>query len=114
MDNKRNGSQPSYGLIGACRCLRPGVSSPTVREGGIRKQVLPYVQATDTSHAIASRNNVTLVKLFAAMVVVLSLFVSVFAQANRAGASTTTSAQDAQAIKITRSGSQPSQQAPAE
>jgi 4-carboxymuconolactone decarboxylase len=52
--------------------------------------------------------------LFAATVISLSLLASASAQANRAGTGAVTSAQDAQAIKITRSGSQPSQQAPAE
>ncbi|MBK9314405.1 MAG: carboxymuconolactone decarboxylase family protein [Acidobacteria bacterium] len=51
-----------------------------------------------------------------ATVIALSLFVSAFAQANQAGAgaATSASAQDSQAIKITRSGSQPSRPAPAE
>jgi 4-carboxymuconolactone decarboxylase len=59
-------------------------------------------------------------KLLVATAITLSLFVSASAQtkqagaASGAGAATNPSVQDAQTIKITRSGSRPSQQAPAE
>ena len=59
-------------------------------------------------------------KLLAAMVISLSLLASASAQTNQAGAvsgtgaATSASVQDAQTINITRSGSQPSRQAPAE
>src|SRR5687767_9735146 len=59
-------------------------------------------------------------KLFVATTITLALFASAFAQTNQAGAASGTNAatnasvQDAQTIKITRSGSQPSQQAPTE
>ena len=59
-------------------------------------------------------------KLLAATVVSLSLLASASAHANQAGAasgsgaSSTASVQDAQTITITRSGSQPSRQGPAE
>jgi 4-carboxymuconolactone decarboxylase len=59
-------------------------------------------------------------KLFAATVISLSLLASASAQTSQSGAasgtsmSTSVSGQDAQTIKITRSGSQPSRQAPAE
>ena len=59
-------------------------------------------------------------KLLAATVVSFSLFASASAQTNQGGtvsgtgAATSASVQDAKSIKITRSGSQPSRQAPAE
>jgi hypothetical protein len=59
-------------------------------------------------------------KLLTATVISLSLLASASAQTNQAGAvsgtgaATSASVQDAQTIKITRSGSQPSRQAPAE
>ncbi len=59
-------------------------------------------------------------KMFAATVISLSLLASASAQTNQTGgasgtgATTSASVQDAQTIKITRSGSQPSRQAPAE
>jgi 4-carboxymuconolactone decarboxylase len=62
----------------------------------------------------------TKMNLFAATVMSLSLLALASAQTNQAGAgartgaATSASVQDAQTIKITRSGSQPSQQAPAE
>jgi 4-carboxymuconolactone decarboxylase len=61
-----------------------------------------------------------IIKLLAATAITLSLFASASAQTNRAGAvsgtgaATGASTQDSQTIKITRSGSQPSRQAPAE
>ncbi len=63
---------------------------------------------------------VTKMKLFAATVVSFSLFASASSLINQegkvsgTGAVTSASVQDAQKIKITRSGSQPSRQAPAE
>jgi len=62
----------------------------------------------------------TKMRLLAATVMSLSLLASASAQTNQAGAASGTDAapaapvQDAQAIKITRSGSQPSRQGPAE
>jgi 4-carboxymuconolactone decarboxylase len=62
----------------------------------------------------------TKMQLFAATVISLSLLAWASAQTNQAGtasgtgAATSASAQDSQTIKITRSGSQPSRQAPAE
>jgi len=56
-------------------------------------------------------------KLLAATVILLSLFASISAQANQAGAASRSGAasvQDSQTIKITRSGSQPSRKGPAE
>ncbi len=59
-------------------------------------------------------------KLLAATVISFSLFASAYAQANQAGvasgsgAAPVASVQDSQTIKITRNGSQPSRQAPAE
>jgi 4-carboxymuconolactone decarboxylase len=53
-------------------------------------------------------------KLLAATVISLSLFASASAQTNQAGAAPGSGVQDSQTIKITRSGSQPSRQGPAE
>ena len=52
--------------------------------------------------------------LFAAIAISLSLFASAFAQSNQTGATPSAPAQDSQAIKIARRGSQPSRQGPAE
>lgn len=76
-------------------------------------------------HSAVERGfSVTLMRLFAAIAISLSLLASASAQTNaqtnQAGAASGTgtassaSAHDSQAIKITRSGSQPHQQAPAE
>ncbi len=53
-------------------------------------------------------------KLFAATVISLSLLASASAQINQSDAAPATSVQDSQQIRITRSGSQPSRQGPAE
>src|SRR5688572_25800454 len=52
-------------------------------------------------------------KLLTATIMSLSLLASAFAQSNQAGAASAT-AQESQMIKITRRGSQPSRQGPAE
>jgi 4-carboxymuconolactone decarboxylase len=53
-------------------------------------------------------------KLLAATVISLSLLASASAQTNQAGAASGSGVQDSQTIKISRSGSQPSRQGPAE
>ena len=52
--------------------------------------------------------------LLAATAITLSLFASAFAQTNQAGAASGPQAPGSQSIRITRSGSQPSRQGPAE
>lgn len=53
-------------------------------------------------------------KLLIAAAISLSLLASAFAQSNQTGAASSTSAQDSQAIRIARRGTQPSRQGPAE
>jgi hypothetical protein len=53
-------------------------------------------------------------KLLAATAITLSLFASVFAQTNQAGAASSPQAPGPQSIRIMRGGSQPSRQGPSE
>ena len=104
MDIKRSGSQPSE-------------KGPAKHfTGPIHFELL-----FRTSEPARARGvGITLIKLIAATVISLPLFASASAQTNQAGApsgsgaATRASVQDGQKIKITRSGSQPSRQAPAE
>jgi hypothetical protein len=102
MDIKKSGSQ---------FCDKAPVSYFT---GAVHIDLL--IQTSDPASGV----NAILMKLFAATIISLSLFASASAQTNQAGAASGTGAaisvsvQDSQAIKITRSGSQPPQQAAAE
>jgi 4-carboxymuconolactone decarboxylase len=111
MDIKRSDSQPSF--------KEPAYKEPA--DKGLVKYFTcaAYVdlpgQTSDPVHARGVC--VTLMRLFEATAISLSLLASASAQTNQGGATgaaTSAAVQDSQTIKITRSGSQPSLGGPAE